>query len=213
MISTYDRYVYNTYLKSLRSSSGQPYRLRKNFETLNEVTINYIQKLSNFFKRNKEINPEDFFNASFNINNDEKFFDLKYFTSLKAIKAYTIFQKNREYQDPDSKDQLDFTKQSFKFIYNFCSNSQLPLEIYPNHITNNMFSFLLHLKERKINIYSLFAFKLFEKNFKNSDREVLCFMLGNEFIDNFDTFKVKYLNSKLCRKFAENGLEKLKNKS
>lgn len=210
MVTDFDKYVYNSYLKVLRSKNNKPYKLRKDFSTLNDETFVYLKKLVNFFCRNKDIKPEEFFSASFNVYSDSPFLDLKYFTSLKATKAYTISQKQREKLDPDSAEQLAFTKSSLLFIKEFCIKNQIDLAKYTDAIHNNTHYFLLHLKERNVNIYSLFGFGTFEKNFKKSDLEVVKFMLGEDFVNNFSTFKLKFLNSKKCKIFVEEGIKKIK---
>jgi len=210
MVTDFDKYIYNTYLKVLRSNNNKPYKLRKDFSTLNDEAFVYLKKIVNFFNRNKEVKPEDFFSASFIVYKDSPFLDLKHFSTLKATKAYTIVQKQREKLDPDSDEQLAFTKNSLLFIREFCSKENIPLELYTDKVSNNLHYFLIHLKERKINIYSLFGFNTFEKNFKKSDLEVVRFMLGEDFVNNFDTFKVKFLNSKKCKVFVEQGIKKIK---
>jgi len=210
MVNDFDKYVYNTYLKVSRSSNNKPYKTRKDFDTLDDVKFVYLKKLSNFFTRNKNIKPEEFFRASFLVYSDSQFLDLKYFTSLKASKAYTIVQKRREKLDPDEIEQLAFTKDSLVFIRDFCKTNSINVEQYIHHTTNNMATFLLHLKERNINIYALFGFLDFESNYKKADLEITRFMLGENFSNNFNMFKVKFLNSNKCRILVEEGLKKIK---
>jgi hypothetical protein len=211
MVNDFDKYIYNTYLKVSRSSYNTPYKTRKDFDTLDDEKFVYLKKLSNFFTRNKEIKPEEFFKASFQVYSDSQFLDLKYFTSLKASKAYTIVQKRREKLDPDEIEQLAFTKDSLVFIRDFCKTNSINVEQYIHHTTNNICTFLLHLKERNINIYALFGFLDFERNYKKADLEITRFMLGEDFSNNFSMFKVKFLNSNKCRILVEEGLKKIKN--
>lgn len=211
MINEFDQFIYNTYLRALRTSSNVPYRARKDFTDLDDEKFVFIKKLSSFFARNNKIKPEEFFRASFQVYPDSTFLDLKYFTTLKATKAYTIIQQRKEKLEPDEMEQLTCTRDSLGFIKQFCKDASITVADYINHTTNNLPTFLLHLKERSINIYSLFGYLNFETNLKKVDSDLLRFMLGENFANNFNLFKVRYLNSKKCRILVEEGLKKIKN--
>jgi len=113
--------------------------------------------------------------------------------------------------DPDTKEQLDFVKASLLFINKFCRENCLSIENYLNHKTNNVFSFLLHLKNREINIYSVFGFNNFDKQIKASDLEVLKFMFGDMFLNNLSLHRIKFFNSEKCKILVTTGLQKLLN--
>jgi hypothetical protein len=210
MISDFEKNIYNSFLKNSRASSNKPYTYRKDFSNLDEKIFICLKKLSSFFNRNKSVKLDDFFRAPYTIYPDNGYVDLSFYTTLKAAKAYTIFQKQREKLEPDDVDQLTSTKDSFKFIAEYCKQNSISIDNYISFKDENIFAFLVHLKERKINIYSLLTFDNFERNFKASDNEVIRFMLGDDFVSNLNTFKVKYFNSKKCRFFAETCKEKIK---
>lgn len=95
LITDFEKHLYNTFLKTARSSANKPYRLRKDFSNLDDLSVAYLKRLSTFFKNHAEICAEEFFSAPYKLYKDEAYYDLKYFTSLKAIKAYNILsQKN-----------------------------------------------------------------------------------------------------------------------
>jgi len=212
MISDFEKNIYNSFLKNSRANSNKPYTYRKDFSNLDEKVFICLKKLSSFFNRNKSVKLDDFFRAPYVVYSDSSYIDLSFYTTLKAAKAYTIFQKQREKLEPDDTDQLSSTKDSFKFIAEFCRQNNISIDNYISLKDKNIFTFLVHLKERKINIYSLLTFNNFERNFKASDNEVVRFMLGDDFVSNLNTFKVKYFNSKKCRPFAETCKEKIKKK-
>lgn len=202
MVTNFEQYIYNSYLKSLRISQNKPYKLKKNFDDISEEKAYALKKLSIFLNSHKEIKPEEFFLASFKLYPDEEFFDLKYFTTLKAIKAFTVYQKNKEVLEPDSEEQISFTKESLIFINNFCCLNKIPFTNYLQHKTEKLPTFILHLKERKINIYSVIWFNDFEKLFKSVDYDILKFMFNETLLNNINTFKVKFLNSKRCKQLV-----------
>jgi len=211
MISDFEKYIYNLHLKVTRQQNNKPFNLRKNFNDLEDKDIACLKKLSSFFNKHKEIEPSTFFLSSFKVYHDEKFFELCYFNSLKAIKAYTIFCNNINNQDPDSDEQLNFTKKSLVFIYNFCKKNNIEISAYLSHKTNNIYSFLLHLKNRDINLYSLLSFNELNSFFIKSDVNVLSFMFEEDFLDKVNTKKIKFLNSKKCKHLVITGLDRLKN--
>lgn len=95
LISDFEKHIYNTFLKTARSSANKPYRLRKDFSNLDDVAIACLKRLSAFFKNHNEIDVDEFFSAPHKLYKEDAYYDLKYFTSLKAIKAYNLLkQKN-----------------------------------------------------------------------------------------------------------------------
>jgi hypothetical protein len=210
MISDFEKYIYNLHLRTSRQQNNKPFNLRKDFNDLDDKSIAHLKKLSNFFNKHKEIEPSAFFLASYSIHKDEKFFELSHFISLKAIKAYTIFCSNVNNLDPDSDDQLTFTKKSLVFIYNFCKNNKIDITSYLSHKTNDIYSFLLHLKNRDINIYSLLGFEDLNAFFTKSDLNILSFMFEDKFLDKVNTKKIKFLNSSKCKVLVVTGLDRFK---
>jgi hypothetical protein len=209
LMSEYEKFIYNTYLKVFRSSNNQPYRLRKDFNGIDDKTFICIKKLSSFFKRFAHINIEDFFRAPYLLYPDEKHFALDYYTTLKATKSYTLAQKKKINSDPDSEEQLTNIKQSLLFILRFCRERNLNPQNYINHKTNNEYSFTLHLKEHKVNLFVLLGYQNFEKNLKSRDAEVIKFIIGDDLYNNIQVFRTKLFNSKKANKLVELGLQKI----
>ena len=82
---------------------------------------------------------------------------------------------------------------------------------YLNHKTNDMFSFLLHIKNRDINLYSVLSFNNLNAVLSKSNTEVLRFMFEEEFLDKVNSKKIKFLNSKKCKHLVITGLDRLEN--
>ena len=92
-MTDYQQRIYNTWLRITRSNQNKPYRLRKNFDNLNESTSTSLIKLESFFMRNKTVDMEDFFVAPFRLYDDTSTVPLNYYTTLKAIKIYKNYKK------------------------------------------------------------------------------------------------------------------------
>ena len=213
MISEFDKFVYNTFLRITRSRNKLPFKLRKNFEKLDDKVYVQIKKLSSFLKRFPHIKIDDFFNAPYELYPDENYFPIEYFTSLKATKAYTLLQKKKINLDPDSEEQLKNIKESLVFINNFCRERNINVFNYITHQTNNEYSFLLHLKEHKVNIYTLLGFVNFEKQLKTRDPEITKFIIGEDIYNNIQNFRTRLFNSQKAVKLVELGLKKISNSS
>ena len=85
--------IYNTYLWSSRTLKNKPFKRRKNFDKWDE-TEDFIlcTKLNNFFLSFPNIDINTFFEAPHKVMTD---FNptLKFYTTRKAIKCYTIWIK------------------------------------------------------------------------------------------------------------------------
>ena len=111
-----DKYIYNCYLETSRKLNNKPFRYRKDFEGFEErEDYAYIVKLSSFFNKFENINIKDFFEAPFYVYKDERV-DLQFYTTQRAIKAYTIYQNQFLIDNPDNSQTLIKIKDSFIFI-------------------------------------------------------------------------------------------------
>jgi hypothetical protein len=207
-VSEFEEHIYNLHLKTTRQKNKQPYKLRKNFVSLDDISKIYLKKLSTFFAKHKHIDIEDFFVAPFTIYPDETFFDLQYFTTLKAVKSYTLYQKYLQNLAPDSPDQLLRIQKSIKFILNFCKENKIKIDDYISHKEDNVPSFLIHLKEHKINTYTLHGFNNFEQMFRKVDTEIIKFMFDEQIYEQVRVTKIKLHGSTKAKAFVELGLQK-----
>jgi len=213
LITEFEKHIYNSFLKVTRSNSNLPYKLRKNFENVDEKTYLSLKKLSLFFKKYPHIKVEDFFKAPYLLYKDEKYFPLEYFYTLKAIKSFTLNNQRQNNLDPDSDEQLNNIKQSLVYILNFCNKHNIDVENYIFHKTNNEYSFLLHLKEHNVNMYTLLGYNNFEKVLRSCNAEITKFIIGEELYNNVQTFRTKLFNSKKAAKLVSLGLKKIIEKS
>jgi hypothetical protein len=212
-LSDYERLIYNTHLRISRSKKGLPFKYRKDFNNLDNIYINSLKKIAIFLSKFPHIKLEDFIKAPYEIYLDEQHFELDYYTTLKATKAYTLYQKRIESMDPDTEEQLKNIIESLKFISLFCKEINIDTENYINHISGTSPSYILHLKEHRINVYTLFGFSNFERSIRAFDQDLLKFVLGEEFLNNFSNFRLKFFSSKTAKKLVELGLQKIKSKT
>jgi hypothetical protein len=207
-------FIYNTYLKISRVKQNKPYKLRTDFSDFKN-TEHYapILKLKNFFDRNYTVNIEDFFVAPYEVYEEEGYYDLSFYNSLAAIKVYNLFCNKITQLEPDSDLQVKNIIRGLKFIEKFCSDNKVKLENYLNHKKENSVtnSFIIHLKEKNISIYNLFAFKNFERIYSGLDYEVLRFILKDIPL-RISILRAKYYASKIGKNLSIKGLKLIENK-
>ena len=209
-MTNYEKTIYNTYLRVTRTAQNKPFRYRKNFDNFEDTkNYMYVKKLAMFFKNYKHVDPDIFFQAPFDVYPDSKNYTINFYTTQKAIKAYTLYRQKQQNAEPDCKSQLDFTTESIYYIYKFCKDSGISLDDYTVHQTGNMNSFLLHLKEHKINVYSLFGLPNFETAMRKNDCDLMEFMLPNMF-QKISSFRTKYYNSEKMKPLVLDGFSLVK---
>jgi uncharacterized Fe-S cluster-containing radical SAM superfamily enzyme len=114
--------------------------------------------------------------------------------------------------DPDNEEQLKNIIESLKYINTFCKEHNIVISNYIQHQIGNNPSYVLHLKEHRVNVYSLFGFQTFERSIRALDPELLKFILGEDFLNNLSKFRLKFFASKKAKVIVELGIQKLKNK-
>lgn len=200
--------LYNTYLRISRQKQNKPFKLRNNWDGFDE-SENYVLvlKLKNFFDRNEVVNIEDFFVAPYEVYPEESFYDLHYYITMSAIKVYNIYCSTKANLDPDSEIQINSVLRGLKFIKIFCTENNIKLCDYLNfkQIGATTNSFIVHLKEKNISIYNLFAFSDFERVYGRIDRYILKFVL-NDVSNKISIYRGKFYGSSKCKQLAIKGL-------
>lgn len=208
-LTLYEQQLYNIHLKISKIHRNLPFKYRKDFSSLDDKTKATIKKISIFLQKFKHIKPEEFIVAPYKIYQDEEYFDLQYYTTLKATKAYTLYQTKKLQEDIDSTSQLKSIVDSLQFIQEFCKNNNLQLTDYLTHYTDKLPSFILHLKEHHINLYTLYGFKDFPKIIQKTDFDLLTFILGEDVVNHIDACKSKLFLSKKAYPLITSGLQKI----
>ena len=213
-MTSQEKHIYNSYLLISRSRHNKPFKLRKDFSKFeDDKNYKYVVKLNNILSRNKSIQLEDFLSAPYEIYGDDHF-DLKFYTTQRAINVYVTYTKKRMADDIDNDGVTEKIKESLYFIYNFCKENNITLKEYIEHKTNVMNSFVLHVQENKVIIYVLFGFNSFEKELNKTSYEVREFILG-DLVRNIDRYRKNFQASKKAKNIIRKGLSeiyKLQNK-
>lgn len=206
-----EKSIYNTFLKISRSSCGLPYKLRQQWHGFeNTEAYPHVLRLKNFFIRNKGIDMNEFFSAPYTIYPGESGFDIGFYSSQKAIKIYSLALKKKMLLSPDDKYHLDKISNGLKFIQKFCYYKLIKVDDYPKYKEGVQNSCVVHIKERKVSVYNMFAFDEFDSVISSHDPDLLRFTLG-EMYDSIPVYRTKFLNSNIAKKVAIFGLNKIRN--
>lgn len=191
MLSETEKLIYNNYLRALAEANNRPYAHRKNFDNLDDATINILHRLELFFSSYKHIQPYKFFSASFKYRKI-KFLRLDDFLKYSAVVAYSKWSLAQYNNFIESDEAIKDFLLGFKFICNYCRENNLSLHEYRTKVNNMGINVpLIHLNEQRISFYHLHALKI-NKNELNSDYVDLIF---NDFNGIFDKTKTQYENS------------------
>ena len=139
---------------------------------------------------------------------DESYHPLEFYTRPKAIKCYSDYVKQLELQDADSPDSLRRLAESLKFVVKYCIENSLQLSDYELNIEGTMPCFVQHLKDHKINYYTLHALT-FKK--PQIESEILEFIFPDFYLV-FQQTKNKFFTSKKMKEFAKQARIKLEKK-
>lgn len=208
MVSKLAELIYNTYLRVSRTQQGKPFRYRQDFTDFeDETNYVYVAKLELFFKKFPHIKIEEFFKAPYVVYTEKTYYSLDFYIGQKAIKVYTMFNKQRNDAAPDSEAQLEFIRRSLIFILDFCQTNKLQIEDYITHMNGLFPSFLTHLKEHNISIYVLFAWDNFENIMLNGIRpEELQLFIGHLY-DKLVTYRTQFVQSKKAKEIVRKGVK------
>ena len=205
-----EKITYNTFLKVSRSEQDLPFRYRKNFDNFEtEPNYVYVQKLRRFFEKYPHINMGSFFAAPYRVYQDDTGFDLKFYTTQKAIKVYTLDCINQNNELPDSDPKIADIKQSLMYIYKFCRDEKICLDRYLAHMTNDINTFILHIREKKISLYVLFGFDHFDRIVFKISKDRLEFTLGSQ-LSNIPLHRTRYMASQRAKPIIRQGLVRLR---
>jgi hypothetical protein len=204
-----EKRIYNKHLAVSRSLRNKPFKLKTDFTGFEDnPKYTSIKRLSNFFIRHSDVNMDIYFMAPYKLYKDVEHFDLKYFASPRAIKAYTVYKNELAQVSPDK--QIEEVKKSLEFITKFCLEKKIQLPDYAHYKTTGMEpEWVYHYKNNKINLYSLMEFSgifpyISEMPF--DERELLLGNFGSNFLD----YRSKYQHTKELKPFLSSMFTKLK---
>jgi len=199
--------IYNTYLKVRAKYENRPFRYRKDFSKFEY--FDDIQKLERFFNNYPYINIEKFLSAPYEIWQDRKSYNLDFYNKRRALRCYVDYKKRLLTLHPDEDIHIDSMKAGFSFIYHFCADRGITIDDYINY-KDGIYSFLQHLKEDSVSIYTLFAFDEFKNKLKNDVDSELKNMLYSDLYINYDYMYRMYMTSKKCKEISQKCLTAIK---
>ena len=205
--------IYNMYLKTLRSSQGQPYKLRKNFENFKD-NANYpkVRKIANLFNSCPHILMHDYFIAPYevyNLDDDTSIYTLDFYSSLKALGCYKRYMDIKELADPDEEHQIDFIKASFHFILKFCLTNKITFDEYLDYKKGFTYEWMKHYADKKISLLCLLEYDNIYDMILGIESEHRSLLLG-DLSDRFYTIKGAYLKSNRAKKIVTKSIEILR---
>lgn len=119
---------------------------------------------------------------------------------MRAVKAYTTYKKTLFLKDPDS--QLEQIKQSLEFITKFCIEHNLLVHQYPYYRTSDVFVWMQHYKQNKINLYCLFEFSDIFSSVTQLAEDIQKFYVSN-FVEQFKELYSLYSNSTVAKPYLK----------
>ena len=205
MISEDQQRIYNNHLVASRKAQDAPFRLRKDFTKVDVDKIRYLEKLDRFFKSYPSIDQQSFFMAPHEIYDDDSQYSLEFYTRPKAITCYTQWMKKLELEDPDGDVIMHRLTESLKFVFKFCKEKGLTFEQYQSYSELSLPCFLDHLKNHKINFYTLHALTFANPKVES---KILEFVIPDFFLT-FQKTKNKFFHSTKMRTFSRKAKEQL----
>ena len=93
-MTDFEKQIYNTWLAVTRSGVGKPFKLRKKWDDFEEKPeYGLVRRLVRLFAKFPGINVSDFFKSPFIVYPEPYEYDLRFYTTMKAIKCYKIHKK------------------------------------------------------------------------------------------------------------------------
>lgn len=200
--------IYNNHLVISRTVKGEPYKIKKDFSKLDEDKVMALEKLARLFSSHTNINQKDFFIAPYKIFPEETYYPLDFYYKPKAISCYTQYMKLLEIQDPDSPESLERLQKSLKFVFEYCREKGLTLDQYELNIEESLPCFVQHLKDHKINFYTLHALTFSNPKLESN----LLDFIFSDFYGTFQKTKNKFFSSKRMKEFAKQARQKIQTK-
>ena len=205
-----EKRIYNTFIRIYRSRQNQPYKLRKDFDDF-EKSDNYhfVRKLGMFFTKHNKISIDTYFAAPYEIYTDSTTgFDLQFYISPKAIKAYSLYNKKRDQEPVDSDIHIKHIKESLFYIYKFCKDNNIHLDEYIDHKTNDIHTFILHIQSREVSVYVLLCLEKFDTMIYGYTKDMLSFIIEEDFYEKrLDIFRTRLYTSSRIKNIIMLGLK------
>jgi hypothetical protein len=206
MITEPQKRIYNYYLRSFRINNNNPFRPKKKFDDLKEDKKNQLIKLEKFFIKFPHLFNADFFDAPYILYQDEKkYYGLDFYASNKGLSTCINYYKFLQQTNPDN--QLDYIKNSLKFITNFCIEKNIPIDGYTSYRSVAQNDCLKHLKEHSISWYCVFFIPRFRDLLYDLPKDEFELYFGSD-ID-LNDMEQKLINSTDAKRILVEGIKKI----
>ena len=92
-MTEFEKQIYNTWLAVTRSGVGKPFKLRKKWEDFDKKPeYGQVRRLVRLFAKFPGINISDFFKSPLMVYPEPYEYDLRFYTTPKALKCYRIYK-------------------------------------------------------------------------------------------------------------------------
>lgn len=175
---------------------------------MDDATLLHLHQISNLLFKYPHINPEDYFTAPFKVYPNAEHFALDYYAGMGGVGAYSMYMKQLQEMPPDSEEQLNFIKDSLKYIGSFCIKNNITLEQYPEFKTGITYSWMKQIKKHEISVYVLMEFAEIcniIKEVAEDERELFLGEIGKYYWG----YKSKYIQSKFAKQLVQEGMSKI----
>jgi hypothetical protein len=169
------------------------------------VEYAYLRKVNNILIQFPQIKPDIFFKSPYCLYPDETWFDLKFFTSQKAIKAYTTYFKKLQEESPDSDENISFIKESLRFIGMYCIKNNISINEYVIHESGITKAWMKHVREHNVSLYCLMNFENLESVISQTPKDEVDLLLDN-ITDKITLYRNRYRTSNSARKLIQEGM-------
>jgi hypothetical protein len=207
MLSDQEQRIYNKHLAVSKSAKNQPFRLRKDFTKIEGTDKEkFLKRLVTFFSKHPEVDQNTYFESPYKLYPDVEYFDLEYFASMRAVKAYTMHKQQLMLSSPDT--QINEVNDSLRFIARFCVENGIQFYAYHLHKTADLYTWMIHYKENKVNIYAMMEFPDVQANVAQLSEDTRMFFVSN-FVERFHILYTQYQSSTKLRPFVRAAHKKL----
>jgi len=188
---------------------NKPWKARKDFDGFDKTPDGILcTRLDMFFKRFPQINAKDFLLAPYVIYKDEDHFPLNFYLTQKAIACYSLLQKQRQEELPDTDSHIKDIIESLKYIATTVLNEKITLATYCNAKAGYTWRILEDYNSKKLNVYVLLSLPCFDSVFdklQQQDKEIYLKSVANEVVK----FKMRLNASDKAKKIISEGLKRI----
>ncbi len=201
--------IYNTYLSVSRGHKNKPWKPRKDFTDFDKTEEGLICiRLELFFSRFPQIHVKDFFLSPYLLYKDEDYFPLKFYLTQKAISTYTIVQKQKLEEMPDSESHLNDIVTTIKYIAEICISEKLTFSSFTSSKKGYTWRVLQEYVDRKINLYVLLSLPNFWNVLDSLSLQDKELYLGTTFKD-ITKYQMRLNNSTRAKKIITEAFKRL----